>query len=106
MFYREKYPKEITDKDHQYVLIDENEKVVGGITFRHTEGQNILLDGLVVTSALQGKGITSCMLENFFASMAAGGVEIIKAHFLFGNYYMKHFFEIDKNWGALIKKLK
>ncbi len=106
LFYREKYPKEITDKDHQYVLIDENEKVVGGITFRHTEGQNILLDGLVVTSALQGKGIASCMLENFFASMAAGGVEIIKAHFLFGNYYMKHFFEIDKNWGALIKKLK
>jgi hypothetical protein len=59
----------------------------------------------VVTSALQGKGIASGMLEKFFASMSAQGVEVIRAHFLFGNYYMKHFFEIDKNWGALIKKL-
>ncbi|MCX6306141.1 MAG: GNAT family N-acetyltransferase [Bacteroidetes bacterium] len=106
LFFRENYPKEITDKDHQFVLTDENEKIVGGITFRYIEDHNILLDGLVVTSSLQGKGIASCMIENFFASMAARGIEVIKAHFLFGNYYLKHFFEVDKKWGALIKKLK
>jgi long-subunit acyl-CoA synthetase (AMP-forming)/predicted GNAT family acetyltransferase len=106
LFFRENYPKEITGNDHQYVLTDENEKIVGGITFRHIEDHNILLDGLVVTSALQGKGIASGMIENFFASMAARGIEVVKAHFLFGNYYMKHFFEVDKKWGALIKKLK
>jgi predicted GNAT family acetyltransferase len=106
LFFRENYPKDITDNDHQYVLTDENEKIVGGITYRYLEDHNILLDGLVVTSALQGKGIASCMIENFFASMEAHGIEVIKAHFLFGNYYLKHFFEVDKKWGALIKKLK
>ena len=106
LFFREKYPKEITGSDHQYVLTDENEKIVGGITYRYIEDHNILLDGLVVTSSLQGKGIASNMIENFFASMAAQGIEVIKAHFLFGNYYLKHFFEVDKKWGALIKKLK
>jgi predicted GNAT family acetyltransferase len=106
LFFRENYPKEITDNDHQYVLTDEHEKIVGGITFRYIEDNNILLDGLVVTSTLQGKGIASCMIENFFASMAARGIEVIKAHFLFGNYYLKNFFEVDKQWGALIKKLK
>ncbi|MEI7723617.1 MAG: GNAT family N-acetyltransferase [Bacteroidota bacterium] len=106
LFFRENYPKEITDHDHQYVLTDENEKIVGGITFRYIEDHNILLDGLVVNSTLQGKGIASGMIENFFASMAARGIEVIKAHFLFGNYYLKHFFEVDKKWGALIKKLK
>jgi len=106
LFFREKYPKEIADNDHQYVLTDENEKIVGGITFRHLEDQNILLDGIVVTSSLQGKGIASGMIEHFFASMAARGVKLVKAHFLFGNYYLKHFFDVDKHWGALIKTLK
>lgn len=106
LFFRENYPKEITDNDYQYVLTDDQDKIVGGITFRYLEDRNILLDGIVVTSSLQGKGIASCMIENFFASMAARGIEVIKAHFLFGNYYMKHFFEVDKKWGALIKKLK
>ena len=105
LFFREKYPKEISDYDHQYVLTDEEDKIVGGITYRYIEDHNILLDGIVVTSALQGKGIASGMLEKFFATMSAQGVEVVRAHFLFGNYYMKHFFEVDKNWGALIKKL-
>lgn len=106
LFFREKYPKEIADNDHQYVLTDESDIIVGGITFRHLEDHNILLDGIVVTSSLQGKGIASGMIEQFFASMAARGVKVIKAHFLFGNYYLKHFFEVDKKWGALIKNLK
>ncbi|MFZ4521114.1 MAG: GNAT family N-acetyltransferase [Bacteroidales bacterium] len=106
LFFRENYPKEITDHDHQYIVTDENDKIVGGITYRYIEDNNILLDGLVVTSSLQGKGIASGMIENFFASMAARGIDAIKAHFLFGNYYLKHFFEVDKKWGALIKKLK
>ena len=106
LFFRENYPKEISDHDHQFVLTDDDEKIVGGITFRYIEDHNILLDGIVVTSSLQGKGIASGMIENFFASMAARGAEVVKAHFLFGNYYLKHFFEVDKKWGALIKNLK
>jgi long-subunit acyl-CoA synthetase (AMP-forming)/predicted GNAT family acetyltransferase len=105
LFFREKYPKEISDHDHQYILTDEQERIVGGLTYRYIEDHNILLDGIVVTSALQGKGIASGMIEKFFASMAARGVDVVRAHFLFGNYYMKHFFEVDKKWGALIKKL-
>lgn len=105
LFFRENYPKEISDTDHQFVLTDEHEKLVGGITYRYLEDSNVMLDGIVVMSSLQGQGIASGMIENFFASMAARGVETIKAHFLFGNYYLKHFFEVDKKWGALIKRL-
>jgi predicted GNAT family acetyltransferase len=105
LFFREKYPKEITGHDHQYILTDENDRIVGGLTYRFIEERNILLDGIVVTSALQGKGIATAMLDKFFASMAARGVEVIKAHFLFGNYYLKHLFDVDKKWGALVKRL-
>jgi predicted GNAT family acetyltransferase len=105
LFFKEKYPKEISDQDHQYILTDEQSRIVGGLTYRHIEDNNILLDGIVVSSVLQGKGLASAMMEKFFASMAAQGVEVVRAHFLFGNYYMKHLFEVDKKWGALIKRL-
>jgi hypothetical protein len=105
MFFRENYPKEISKKDHQNVVTDEYGRVVGGLTWHYLDDEIVLFDGIVVTSALQGKGIASAMISNFFVSMAALGVKVIKAHFLFGNYYMKHFFEIDRKWGALVKVL-
>jgi long-chain acyl-CoA synthetase len=105
LFFRENYPKEISEDDTQIVVADEREIIVGGMTYRHLDQESVLLDGIVVTSSLQGKGIGSAMMENFFTHMAGIGVKTIKAHFLFGNYYMKHYFEVDKKWGALIKTL-
>ncbi|MCX6251939.1 MAG: GNAT family N-acetyltransferase [Bacteroidetes bacterium] len=105
LFFRENYPKEISQSDNHFVVTDDNEKIIGGLTWRKLDESNILLDGLVVTSSLQGRGIASAMISDFFTQMAARGVKVVKAHFLFGNYYMKHFFEVDEKWGALIKKL-
>jgi long-subunit acyl-CoA synthetase (AMP-forming)/predicted GNAT family acetyltransferase len=105
LFYRENFPKEISAEDHHLVVTDENDKIIGGMTWRNLENNNVLMDGVVVTSSLQGRGIASGMIENFFTSMAARGVRVVKAHFLLGNYYLKHFFEVDKKWGALVKRL-
>ncbi|MCK9421184.1 MAG: AMP-binding protein [Bacteroidales bacterium] len=106
LFFRENYPKDISDNDHQYIVTDETDKIIGGLTWRYLEDENVFLDGIVVTASLQGKGIASGMIKSFFTSMAARGVKIVKAHFLLGNYYLKHYFEVDKQWGALIKTLK
>jgi long-chain acyl-CoA synthetase len=105
LFFRENYPKEISASDHQSIVTDENEEIIGGMTWRNLEDNNILMDGIVVTSSLQGRGIASGMIGNFFTSMAARGVKVVKAHFLLGNYYLKHHFEVDKKWGALVKRL-
>ena len=105
MFFRENYPKEISKNDHQHVVADENSRIIGGLTWHYLDEHTVLFDGIVVTSALQGKGIAAAMIANFFVSMSAYGIKMIKAHFLFGNYYMKHFFEIDQKWGALVKVL-
>ncbi len=105
MFFRENYPKEISKTDHQHVVADDSGKIVGGLTWHYLDEETVLFDGIVVTSALQGKGIAAAMIANFFVSMSACGIKTIKAHFLFGNYYMKHFFEVDRKWGALVKAL-
>ena len=96
LFYKENYPKEITQMDKHYVVIDSIEQVIGGLCYKMLENDIVLIDGMAVTSPLQGRGLGSSMMKDFFTRMKAQGVKMIKAHFLFGNYYLKHNFKIDK----------
>lgn len=105
LFYKEKYPKKISKSDKHYILTDTNERVIGGLCYKNLDDKIVLIDGMAVTSPLHGKGIGSAMMEDFFTRMKAQGIKTIKAHFLFGNYYLRHNFVIDKKWGALVKEL-
>lgn len=105
LFYKEKYPKKISNSDKHYILTDINERVIGGLCYKNLGDGIVLIDGMAVTSPLHGKGIGSAMMEDFFTRIKAQGIKTIKAHFLFGNYYLKHNFVIDKKWGALVKEL-
>lgn len=106
LFSREHYPREPMENDRLAVVTEPEGQVVGGATWRFLDEKNVLLDGIVVTSALQGRGLGSAIMETFFSYIAAQGIEVVKAHFLFGNYSRKHYFKVDPNWGALIKQLK
>ncbi len=105
LFYEENYPKTVSQQDKYFVVTDKYERVIGGISYRTLENNIVRLDGTAVTSPLQGKGIGSAMINDFFTRMAAKDVAIIKAHYLLGNYFLKHNFKVDKKWGALVKHL-
>jgi len=105
LFYNENYPKKISKMDKHYIVTNSHKEVVGGLCYKMLDGEIALLDGTAVTSPLHGKGIGSAMIEDFFSRMGAQGVKMVKAHFLFGNYYLKHNFKVDKKWGALIREL-
>ena len=105
LFFEESYPKTISKMDQHFVVTDRFERVIGGICYKMLDNHIALLDGSAITTPLQGKGIGSAMIEDFFSRMSNKGVKTIKAHFLFGNYYLKHNFRVDKKWGALVKHL-
>jgi len=105
LFYTVHYPKTISKMDKHFVVTDENDRVIGGLCYKVLEDNVVLLDGSAITSSLQGRGLGSAMVEDFFTRMATNGVKVIKAHFLLGNYYLKHNFKVDTKWGALVKYL-
>lgn len=105
LFYKVHYPKTISKMDKHFVVTDENDRVIGGLCYKELEDDVVLLDGSAISSALQGRGIGSAMVEDFFTRMASNGVKVVKAHFLLGNYYLKHNFQVDKKWGALVRYL-
>jgi len=106
LFYKENYPKQISQMDKHYIVTDTYDRVVGGLCYKYVDDHVVLLDGMAVTSSLHNRGIGSAMMKNFFTLMKAEAVKTIKAHFLFGNYYLKHQFRVDQKWGALVKNLK
>ena len=105
LFFKENYPKEISKMDKYYVVINQHDQVIGGLCYKELENNIVLIDGMAVTSSLQARGIGSRMMTDFFSRMKAKGFKMVKAHFLFGNYYLKHNFKIDKEWGALVREL-
>lgn len=105
LFYEENYPKSISEMDQHFIVLDEQERVVGGLCYIPLEDNVVLLDGAAISNQLKGRGIGSAMIEAFSTRMAADGVRVIKAHFLRGNFYLKLNFKVDKKWGALVKFL-
>lgn len=105
LFYKENYPKQISPMDKHYVVTDSYDRVVGGLCYKYVDDHVVLLDGMAVTSSLHNRGIGSAMMHNFFTLMKAESIKTIKAHFLFGNYYLRHKFRVDQKWGALVKTL-
>jgi long-subunit acyl-CoA synthetase (AMP-forming)/predicted GNAT family acetyltransferase len=105
LFFEENYPKSISKMDKHMVVIDKRGHVVGGLCYIVLENHVVLLDGSAITGPLKGRGIGSAMIDTFCSRMASEGVKIIKAHFLLGNFYLKHNFKVDKKWGALVKFL-
>ncbi len=105
LFFKENYPKEISTMDKHYVVVNERDQIIAGLCYKELEDKVVLIDGMAVVAPLQGRGIGTQMMEDFFQRMKAKGFKLVKAHFLFGNYYLKHNFKIDKKWGALVREL-
>jgi GNAT superfamily N-acetyltransferase len=105
LFFEENYPQSLSELDQHFVVIDSQDRVIGGIVYKILENNVVQLDGIVVANPLTGRGIGSSMLEHFCERMASQGVTTVKAHFYLQNFYQKHGFKVDRRWGELVKFL-
>ncbi len=105
LFFKENYPKRISEQDRYYVAKDGQERVVGGLCYRMLSKNVAFIDVLVVASALQGGGIGESMLEDFCGRMAVAGVTLILTHSYLPGYFLRRGFKEDRKWGALVRAL-
>ena len=103
IFFNENFPMRISEQDKHFVIIDRQERVVGGVCYQLLEDQVVQLEGTVVASPLKERGIGSAVIEDFCNRMAGIGIRVIKAHFFLQPFYEKRGFRVDKSWGALVK---
>jgi hypothetical protein len=106
LFFKEKYPKEISENDEYFVLLDYQERIVGGICYKISDNHSILIDGIVVSSAIKNRGLGSNMIEDFCHRMANKGIKVIKTHFILQNFFQKIGFMVNDRFGALVRFLE
>jgi GNAT superfamily N-acetyltransferase/translation initiation factor 2 beta subunit (eIF-2beta)/eIF-5 len=105
IFFKENYPKVLSELDEYYVLTDSIDRIIGGLCYRKVDSSSVLIDGGIVISSMSNRGLGSAMLEDFCARMASQGYEYAKAHFFLKNFYMKRGFKFDKRHGTLVRFL-
>ena len=105
LFFKENYPKRISEQDRTYVAKDGQERIVGGLCYRMISRNVAFIDVLVVVSALQGGGIGEAMLEDFCGRMAGSGVTLILTHTYLPGFFLRRGFKEDKKWGGLVRAL-
>jgi long-chain acyl-CoA synthetase len=101
-FFSQNVPKVISEQDRYYVLLDTQERVVGGICYQIQENRIVQIEGIVVAAALQSRGIGSAMEEEFCSRMANEGIAVVRAP-LPQKFYLSRGYQVNKRWGTLVK---
>ncbi|HPW18379.1 MAG TPA: AMP-binding protein [Candidatus Aminicenantes bacterium] len=105
LFYKENYPKIVSQEDRFFVLKDAQERIVGGLCYRMLSNRVAWIDVIAVTSRLKSSGLGGAALEDFCGRMASQGLPLIMTHLYLPGFFLKHGFKLDKRWGALVKAL-
>lgn len=105
IFIKEKYPVSITENDDFLLLIDAHGKIIGGISYKATEDNSALLEGIAVSSQFKSFGLGSALANDFAARMKSRGIQMLKTHFVLRHFFEKLGFSTDKRWGMMVKML-
>jgi len=98
-------PLSLSDQAEYLLAIDGEDRIVGGICYKILEAEVALLDGLVITAPLRGNGLGGELVEDFSVRMRTLGIRIINTHYISRPFLRAHGFQLDEEWGGLVKFL-
>lgn len=99
------YPRRITANDRHLIIIDSEERIVGGLCYRWEQGKVVYMDGIVVCNPLMNRGLGGALIEDFCVRMAAEGARCATTNFFLGQLFSKHGFRVNHRWGGLVRFL-
>ncbi len=87
------------------LLLDGEERVVGGISWRLAAPHVAHVEGLVVAPALRDQKLAAALVEDFSARLESAGYVAIHTHFGPGPFPFAPGFHVDRRWGGLVRFL-
>ncbi len=103
LFYREHFARAASEADRFLLCLDTDERVVAALIYREESPEVAHVDGLVVRSALQGRGLASALLDDFCVRAAGHGHGVVKTSFVLREFCEKRGFRADRRWGGLVR---
>ena len=89
----------------QLVLLDAEERIVGGITWRPAAARVAHLEGIVIAPGVRAQKLAGLLLEDFCARLATAGYAAVHTHFGPGPFPFAPGFRVDRRWGGLVRFL-
>jgi len=105
LFLRQRYPKKVSENDRFLILVDDLDRLLGGVCFEVESERVVYLDGIVIARQFQSNDLGSALLEDFCMRMTNHGFEVVRTHFYRRNFYLKRSFQTDQRWGGLVRFL-
>ena len=105
LFLRQRYPKTVSEHDQFLVVVDDLDRLIGGVCFEIESDRVVHLDGIVIARRMQSNDLGSALLEDFCMRMSNDGFEVVRTHFYQRNFYLKRSFQTDQRWGGLVRFL-
>lgn len=105
LFFVVKFPIEISDDDKLFVVLNDEERVIGGIIYKLTESNVVHIEGAVVMNSYSGRGLAKAMMNDFASRMASAGFKYIKGGYAGKEFYLRSGFSEDKRGGMLVRNL-
>ena len=105
LFVRAGLPRAFSPERRYLVVLDSAGRIAGGVSYSLLAPDAAQLDGLVVAPSLRGRGLSTALLDDLCARLAALGVRSLLAHFAFRNLSLPGF-RSDRRHGGLVRDLE
>jgi hypothetical protein len=87
------------------VLLDDEERVAGGITWRPAGPRVARVEGIVISPSLLALGLAEPLVEDLCARLASAGYAAVHTDLGPGPFSIAPAFRADRRWGGRVRRL-
>ena len=93
--------------DHEFLLIfDIKDRLVGGVYWKKSKKDTIAhFEWIVIRSNYRKKDLSNRLMDELFIRLKNKGIQHVIAGFFQEEFFYKHGFKIDRNFGGLVKNI-
>jgi len=94
--------------NHEFLLIfDMKDRLVGGVYWKESEKTNVVhFEWIVIRSKYRNKHLSNQLMDELINRLRNKGVQYVIVGFFQEEFFYKHGFKIDKNFGGLVKDIQ
>ncbi len=91
---------------HDFLLIfNARNRLIGGLYWKSMDKKRVHLEWVIIQKEYRNYFLSKRLMDDFYKRMRHNNIEIITVGFYVEKFFYKHGFEIDKQYGGLVKKL-
>ena len=91
---------------HDFLFIfNARNRLVGGLYWRNTDKNRIHLEWIAIREKYRGISLSQRLMDDFYKRMQHRGIDAITVGFYVEKFFYGQGFEIDKQFGGLVKKI-